>query len=84
MVTGVEKRDHIAGNMFDEMDEHGILVQRYGPHVLVTDEWSVIAYLAQFSEMFPHTVKELSEIDGRYVRLRLSKKSAEGQTFSYI
>ena len=76
-VTVVEKRDHIAGNMFDEMDEHGILVQRYGPHVLVTDEWSVIAYLAQFSEMFPHTVKELSEIDGRYVRLPFNFESIQ-------
>lgn len=76
-VTVVEKRNHIAGNMFDEVDEHGILVQKYGPHVLVTNEWSVIAYLSRFSEMFPHTVKELSEIDGRYIRLPFNFESIQ-------
>lgn len=76
-VTIVEKRSHIAGNMFDEIDDHGILVQRYGPHVLVTNEWSVISYLSRFSEMFPHTVKELSEIDGKYIRLPFNFESIQ-------
>lgn len=76
-VTIVEKRSHVAGNMFDETDEHGILVQRYGPHVLVTNEWRVISYLSQFSEMFPHTVKELSEIDGKYIRLPFNFESIQ-------
>lgn len=76
-VTVLEKRPHIAGNMYDELDEHGILVQKYGPHVLVTNEWSVISYLSQFSEMFPHTVKELSIIDGKYVRLPFNFESIQ-------
>lgn len=76
-VTVIEKRPHIAGNMYDEVDEHGILVQKYGPHVLVTNEWGVIEYLSQFSEMFQHTVKELSYIDGRYVRLPFNFESIQ-------
>lgn len=76
-VTVIEKRPHIAGNMYDEIDAHGILVQRYGPHVLVTNEWSVIEFLSQFSEMFQHTVKELSYIDGRYIRLPFNFESIQ-------
>lgn len=76
-VTVIEKRPHIAGNMYDEIDEHGILVQRYGPHVLVTNEWSVIEYLSQFSDMFQHTVKELSYIDGQYIRLPFNFESIQ-------
>lgn len=76
-VTVLEKRPHIAGNMYDEMDEHDILVQRYGPHVLVTDEWKVIEYLSRFSEMFPHTVKELSYMDGQYIRLPFNFESIQ-------
>jgi len=68
-VKVIEKRRHIAGNMYDEMDENGILVQKYGPHVIVTNRWLVIEYLMQYSEMFKHIVKELSFIDGKYVRL---------------
>lgn len=76
-VTVVEKRPHIAGNMYDEIDDHGILVQKYGPHVLVTNEWKVIAFLSRFSEMFQHTVKELSYIDGHYVRLPFNFESIQ-------
>ena len=27
-----ERRDHIAGNLYDYIDEYGVLVHRYGPH----------------------------------------------------
>ena len=30
-VLVIEKRAHIAGNMYDEYDEAGVLVHRYGP-----------------------------------------------------
>lgn len=76
-VTVLEKRAHIGGNMYDETDEHEILVQKYGPHVLVTNEWSVISYLSRFSEMFQHTVKELSYMDGQYVRLPFNFESVQ-------
>ena len=32
-VTIWERRDHIGGNMYDYVDEHGFLVQKYGPHL---------------------------------------------------
>ena len=32
-----ERRNHIGGNMYDYVDEHGILVQKYGPHLFHTD-----------------------------------------------
>ncbi|MDR0708165.1 MAG: UDP-galactopyranose mutase [Treponema sp.] len=41
----LERRRHIAGNMFDEVDENGILVQRYGVHLFHTgseDVWDVV------------------------------------------
>lgn len=76
-VLVVEKRPHIAGNMYDEYDEHGILVQRYGPHVIVTNEWKIIEYLSKYTEMVKHTVKELSYIDDQYVRLPFNFESVQ-------
>lgn len=76
-VTIIEKRPHICGNMYDEYDEHGILIHKYGPHVVVTDKWSVIKYLTRFSEMYKHVVKELSFIDGNYVRLPYNFESVQ-------
>lgn len=76
-VLVIEKRSQIAGNMYDELDEHGIRIQKYGPHVLVTNEWKVISYLSRFSEMVKHVVKEISLIDGQYVRLPFNFESVQ-------
>lgn len=32
----LERRAHIAGNMYDYTNENGLLVQKYGPHVFHT------------------------------------------------
>lgn len=76
-VTVLEKKDHVAGNMYDETDEHGILLHKYGPHVLVTNHWEVIDYLQQFGELYQHTVKEISVIDGKYIRLPFNFESVQ-------
>ena len=76
-VTVVERRPHIGGNMFDYFDENGILVHKYGPHVLVTNHWEIIKYLSSFCNFYKHTVKELSYIDEKYVRLPFNFESVQ-------
>ncbi|PSW51292.1 UDP-galactopyranose mutase [Photobacterium kishitanii] len=68
-VLVVEKRLHIAGNMYDEYNEHNILVQKYGPHFFNTDKAWIIEYLRQYCELVPHAVSGKSVIDGNYVQL---------------
>ncbi|MBQ8614540.1 MAG: UDP-galactopyranose mutase [Ruminiclostridium sp.] len=68
-VIVVERRNHIGGNAYDEYDENGILIQRYGPHFINTDNYSVIEFLMQYSKLFRHDTKLLSYIDEQYVRL---------------
>ena len=46
----VEKRNHIGGNAYDEYDEHGILIHKYGPHIFHTNSIKVFEYLSQFTE----------------------------------
>lgn len=46
----VEKRNHIAGNAYDEYDEYGILIHRYGPHIFHTNSKDVFEYLSHFTE----------------------------------
>ncbi|WP_092756633.1 NAD(P)-binding protein [Hydrogenoanaerobacterium saccharovorans] len=65
----VEKRSHIAGNMYDEYDKHGILVQKYGLYFLNTNKFYIIDLLLKYAELFPHCTKLLSFLDGKYVRL---------------
>lgn len=76
-VEVIEKRSHIGGNMYDEYDDHGILVQKYGPHFLNTNKYWIIKYLSQYAELFPHNTKLLSFLDGRYIRLPFNFQSIQ-------
>ncbi|MBL1214839.1 MAG: UDP-galactopyranose mutase [Ignavibacteriae bacterium] len=58
----VEKRSHIGGNAYDEFDEHGILVHRYGPHIFHTNSKMVFEYLSQFTEWLFYEHKVLAKL----------------------
>ena len=45
-----EKRYHIAGNMFDYEDEHGFLVQKYGPHTFHTKKRELYEYMCHYED----------------------------------
>lgn len=46
----LEKRNHIGGNMYDYVDEHGILVHKYGPHTFHTKKKELYDYICQYGE----------------------------------
>jgi UDP-galactopyranose mutase len=50
----VENRDHIGGNCYDYVEEHGIRVSRYGAHLFHTKYDRVWDYVTQFSEWMPY------------------------------
>jgi len=33
----IDKRNHIGGNAYDQVDAHGILIHPYGPHIFHTN-----------------------------------------------
>ena len=41
----IEKRGQIGGNVYDEYDDAGILVQMYGPHTFHTNDKEVFDYI---------------------------------------
>lgn len=55
----VDKREHIAGNAYDYIDENGILIHKYGPHIFHTNSDRVFEYLSQFTNwrFYEHRVK---------------------------
>lgn len=50
----IDRRYHIAGNAYDELDEQGILVHRYGPHIFHTNSERVWDFLSRFTEWRPY------------------------------
>lgn len=77
-VTVIDKRNHVAGNAYDFVNEYGIRVHQYGPHLFHTSNDKVVAWLSRFTEWLPyqHKVKALLA-DGRHVTLPVNKETSE-------
>jgi UDP-galactopyranose mutase len=63
----LERRAHIGGNAFDGMNQHGILVHQYGPHIFHTNSDAVWRYLSNFTEWRPYEHRVLGLIEGKLV-----------------
>ena len=50
----IDRRPHIAGNAYDELNSDGILYHKYGPHIFHTNSDQVVEYLSQFTEWRPY------------------------------
>ncbi len=57
-VLVLERREHVAGNAYDGLDEAGILIHQYGPHIFHTNDKRVYDYLSRFTAWrdYQHTV----------------------------
>lgn len=53
-VLVMECRDHLGGNANDHEDRHGVLVQRYGPHIFHTNSDEVLDFLSLFTSWRPY------------------------------
>ena len=73
----IEKRAQIAGNMYDEYDEAGILVHKYGPHIFHTNNQRVFNYLRLFSGFLGYRHKVLSNWYGTYIPVPFNMTSLE-------
>ena len=49
-VLVLERRNHIGGNMYDYVDEYGILVHKYGPHTFHTKKKELYDYICKYGE----------------------------------
>lgn len=78
LVHVIERRDHIAGNAADFINEHGIRQHRYGPHLFHTNNKEVFDYLSKFTEWIPYKHRVAAQLqDGTHVTLPINKHGAE-------
>lgn len=60
----IERRNHIAGNTYDYKDEHGVLVQKYGPHTFHTNDDFVYQFIMQYADAIPYKTKCEAVVNG--------------------
>ena len=77
-VLVIDKRDHIAGNVYTEEVE-GINVHKYGAHIFHTNNKKVWKYITQFAEFNRYTNSPLAFYGGKLYNLPFNMN-----TFSQI
>ncbi|GAB6196107.1 UDP-galactopyranose mutase [Lysobacter xanthus] len=71
-VLVIDKREHIGGNAYDRVDEHGILIHPYGPHIFHTNAERIAEYLSKFTEWRPYEHRVLAKVDEKLVPIPIN------------
>ncbi|MBC8087175.1 MAG: UDP-galactopyranose mutase [Phycisphaerae bacterium] len=72
-VLVIDRRDHIAGNAFDEYDEAGVLVHRYGPHIFHTNSDRIFQYLSRFTEWRQYEHRVLASVGDQLLPIPINR-----------
>jgi len=72
-VLVIDRRTHIAGNAYDYLDEHGVVVHAYGPHIFHTNSMKVVDYLSRFTEWRPYEHRVLARVDGQLLPIPINR-----------
>lgn len=73
----IDKRDNIAGNMYDYFDKNGILIHKYGPHLFHTNLENVFNYLSKFTDWFKYEHRVLGKVKDNLVPIPFNLTSIE-------
>lgn len=71
----IDRRNHIGGNIYDYVDENGVLVQKYGPHLFFTDDETIEGYISRFVPVYPFFPECRTYIDGKAVPMPFNFES---------
>ena len=60
----IDARNHVGGNAYDRVNDHGVLIHEYGLHIFHTNSRQVFDFLSRFTDwnFYEHRVK--SFVDG--------------------
>ena len=72
-VLVVDRRPHIGGNAYDRLDEAGVLIHEYGPHIFHTNSADVFAYLSRFTRWRPYEHRVLAEVGDKLVPMPINR-----------
>lgn len=73
----IDRRNHIGGNAYDYIDEHGILVHKYGPHIFHTNAKKVWEYLSRFTQWHKYEHRVRAEVNGKLVPIPFNLTSID-------
>ena len=72
-VMVIDQRPHIGGNAYDRLDQAGVLIHEYGPHIFHTNAPAIVDYLSQFTKWRPYEHRVLAIVDGIQVPIPINR-----------
>ena len=74
-VLVVDKRSHIGGNAYDTLDENGVLIHPYGPHIFHTNSRRIFEYLSRFTEWRFYEHRVLAKEKDAYYPIPINRQT---------
>jgi UDP-galactopyranose mutase len=72
-VLVIDQRSHVGGNAYDMLDEHGVLIHPFGPHIFHTNSKAVFEYLSQFTTWRFYEHRVLAEVSGKLYPIPINR-----------
>ena len=72
-VLVVDRRPHVAGNAYDRLDEAGVLMHQYGPHIFHTNSQDVVDYLSRFTNWRRYEHRVLAQVRDKLVPIPINR-----------
>jgi UDP-galactopyranose mutase len=69
----IDRRPHIGGNAYDRLDQAGVLIHQYGPHIFHTNSDEVLAYLSQFTKWRPYEHRVLAHVRNQLLPVPINR-----------
>ncbi|MCI8699416.1 MAG: UDP-galactopyranose mutase [Oscillospiraceae bacterium] len=80
-VLVLERRPHVAGNAYDCLDQAGILIHQYGPHIFHTNDKRVFNYLSRFTQWRRYQHRVIANLPRDDPQVVPAHKTTDGRFF---
>ena len=73
----VERRSHVGGNAYDCLDQAGVLIHQYGPHIFHTNSRRVFQYVTRFTDWREYEHRVMANVHGQLMPVPFNLISIE-------
>ena len=80
-VLVLERRPHVGGNAYDCLDNAGILIHQYGPHIFHTNDRRGFDYLSRFTQWRRYQHRVVANLPRDNPEVIPAHKSTDGRFF---
>jgi UDP-galactopyranose mutase len=68
----IDRRPHLGGNSHDRIDEAGLLIHQYGPHIFHTNSDVIVRYLSMFTDWRDYEHRVLALVEGQLLPIPIN------------